>query len=76
MARFGNILASLAMHSRSQRQQQYQYERDMERQLVNDAYRREQDAYARQTDEERWNYSRMDNDRKYRFNRDKFDWQK
>ena len=76
MARFGNILASLAMHSRSQRQQQYQYERDMERQLANDAYRREQDAYARQMGEERWNYSRMDNDRKYRFNRDKFNWQK
>lgn len=76
MARFGNILASLAMHSRSQRQQQYQYERDMERQLVNDAYRREQDAYARQADEERLNYDRMNNDRQYRFDRDKFDWQK
>lgn len=76
MARFGNILASLAMHSRSQRQQQYQYERDMERQLANDAYRREQDAYARQADEERLNYDRMNNDRQYRFDRDKFDWQK
>lgn len=78
MAHFliGGAAAQLEARDRDRALQQYQYERNMERQLANDAYRREQDAYARQMGEERWNYSRMDNDRQYRFNRDKFNWQK
>lgn len=76
MAHFliGGAAAQLEARDRDRALQQYQYERNMERQLANDAYRREQDAYARQMGEERWNYSRMDNDRQYRFNRDKFNW--
>ena len=76
MAHFliGGAAAQLEARDRDRALQQYQYERNMERQLANDAYRREQDAYARQADEERWNYNRMNNDRQYRFNRDKFNW--
>lgn len=76
MAHFliGGAAAQLEARDRDRALQQYQYERNMERQLANDAYQREQDAYARQMGEERWNYSRLDNDRQYRFNRDKFNW--
>lgn len=76
MAHFliGGAAAQLEARDRDRALQQYQYERNMDRQLANDAYRREQDAYARQADEERWNYNRMNNDRQYRFDRDKFNW--
>lgn len=76
MAHFliGGAAAQLEARDRDRALQQYQYERNMDRLLANDAYRREQDAYARQADEERWNYNRMDNDRQYRFDRDKFNW--
>lgn len=71
MAHFliGGAAAQLEARDRDRALQQYQYERNMDRLLAND-------AYARQMGEERWNYSRMDNDRQYRFNRDKFNWQK
>lgn len=76
MAHFliGGAAAQLEARDRDRALQQYQYERNMDRLLANDAYRREQDAYARQADEERWNYNRMNNDRQYRFDRDKFNW--
>lgn len=76
MAHFliGGAAAQLEARDRDRALQQYQYERNMERLLANDAYRREQDAYARQMDEERWNYNRMNSDRQYRFDRDKFNW--
>lgn len=71
MAHFliGGAAAQLEARDRDRALQQYQYERNMDRLLAND-------AYARQMGEERWNYNRMNNDRQYRFNRDKFNWQK
>ena len=55
MAHFliGGAAAQLEARDRDRALQQYQYERNMDRLLANDAYRREQDAYARQMGEER-----------------------